>query len=335
MYFDGAYSCEGAGAGVLIMAPSGEQLKYVLQMCFDWGLSTNNTAEYEGLLAGLRATAGLGIRQLVVRGDSQLVVYQVHKEYECPQMAAYVEEVRKMERHFKGIKMEHITRTQNLIANELSKIGAKRQPVHPGTFVEYLMEPCVKPRPREALPPVEAVEAPPACPGNTKPAKESIPGKHHIMYVEGSTPPWAEDILRYIQDGVLPGDNLEAKRVARRARMYQVIDGTLYRRGKNGVRLRCISQEEGPTLLEDIHLGVCSSHVASREMAGKAFQQGFYWQKTLADAMQVVQTCEACQFHAKNMRGWLLGWQITRSLYPGDEDLVDDELAAKGTPVNT
>jgi ribonuclease HI len=62
MYFDGAYSYEGAGAGVLIMAPSGEQLKYVLQMCFDWGLSTNNTAEYEGLLAGLRATAGLGIR---------------------------------------------------------------------------------------------------------------------------------------------------------------------------------------------------------------------------------------------------------------------------------
>jgi hypothetical protein len=31
----------------------------------------------------------------------------------------------------------------------------------------------------------------------------------------------------------------------------------------------------------------------------------------------------------------LLGWRITRSLYPGDEDLVDDELAAKGPPVNT
>jgi ribonuclease HI len=39
----------------------------------------NNTSEYEGLLAGLRAVAGLGIKRLVVRGDSQLAVNQVTK----------------------------------------------------------------------------------------------------------------------------------------------------------------------------------------------------------------------------------------------------------------
>ena len=53
-------------------------------------------AEYEGLLAGLRAAVSLGIRWLLIRGDSQLVVNQVSKEYQCvdPQMAAYVVEVR-------------------------------------------------------------------------------------------------------------------------------------------------------------------------------------------------------------------------------------------------
>ena len=93
MYFDGSFSYEGAGASVLIVSPTGEQLKYVVQMYFDSGSgkATNNMAEYEGLLAGL------GIKHLVVRGDSQLVVKQVTKEYGSPQMGAYLDEVRKLE----------------------------------------------------------------------------------------------------------------------------------------------------------------------------------------------------------------------------------------------
>ena len=56
-------------------------------------------AEYEGLLAGLRVAAGLGIRRLLVLGDSQLVVNQVCKEYRCsdPQMDAYVRQCRDRE----------------------------------------------------------------------------------------------------------------------------------------------------------------------------------------------------------------------------------------------
>ena len=60
MYFDGAFSLQGAGAGVLLVAPTGEHLKYVVQMHFPREKSTNNTAEYEGLLAGLRIVADLG-----------------------------------------------------------------------------------------------------------------------------------------------------------------------------------------------------------------------------------------------------------------------------------
>ena len=80
MYFDGAFSLQGAGAGVLLVAPTGEHLKYVVQMHFPREMSTNNTAEYEGLLAGLRIAADLGVKKLIVRGDSQLVVRQVNKE---------------------------------------------------------------------------------------------------------------------------------------------------------------------------------------------------------------------------------------------------------------
>ena len=70
--------------------PSGEHLKYVVQMHFAREEATNNTAEYEGLLA-----AELGIKKLVIRGDSQLVVRQVNKDYQSPLMEAYIKEVRK------------------------------------------------------------------------------------------------------------------------------------------------------------------------------------------------------------------------------------------------
>ena len=52
MYFDGAFFLQGGGAGVLLVAPSREHLKYVVQMHFAREEATNNTTEYEGLLAG-------------------------------------------------------------------------------------------------------------------------------------------------------------------------------------------------------------------------------------------------------------------------------------------
>jgi hypothetical protein len=59
MYFDGSLKLEGAVAGVLLISPTGEQLKYVLQIF--WNVS-NNEAEYEALLHGLRIAASLGIK---------------------------------------------------------------------------------------------------------------------------------------------------------------------------------------------------------------------------------------------------------------------------------
>ena len=57
MYFDGAFSLQGAGVVVHVFAPTGEHLKYVIQMHFAWEKATNNITEYEGLLARLRIAA--------------------------------------------------------------------------------------------------------------------------------------------------------------------------------------------------------------------------------------------------------------------------------------
>lgn len=77
-------------------------------MHFPREISTKNTTEYEGLLAGLRIAADLGVKKLIVRGDSQLVVRHVNKDYQSLLTESYVDEVRKLEEHFNGIQADHI-----------------------------------------------------------------------------------------------------------------------------------------------------------------------------------------------------------------------------------
>ena len=111
MYFDDTFSLQGVGPGVLLVAPTREQLKYVVQMHFPREEATNNTSEYEGLLAGLMIATELGIKKLIIRGDSQLLVRQVNKDDKSPLMEAYVEEVRRLEERFDGLQKDPVRKT--------------------------------------------------------------------------------------------------------------------------------------------------------------------------------------------------------------------------------
>ena len=76
IYFDGSLKLGGGGAIILFFSPKGEELKYVFQILFE---VSNNEAEYEALLHGLCLAKSLGIKRLLVYGDSLLVVQQVNK----------------------------------------------------------------------------------------------------------------------------------------------------------------------------------------------------------------------------------------------------------------
>jgi transposase InsO family protein len=106
-------------------------------------------------------------------------------------------------------------------------------------------------------------------------------------------------ILEWIDQGRLPADSTEARRIARRAKSFTVIDGELYKRSPSGVLQRCIPIPEGRELIRDIHAGICGHHAAPRTLVGNAFRQGFYWPTAVADATEIVRTCEGCQFYAR------------------------------------
>jgi ribonuclease HI len=143
MYFDGALDLEGAGDGVLLISPQEEQLKYVLQIHYK---ASNNGAEYEALIHGLRIAVSLGIKRLLALGDSKVVIEQVNKEWDCVKdtMDAYCAEIRKLKGHFEGIEFQHVPRNNNIAADVLSKLGSRGALVPTGVFVQDLRKPSIK-----------------------------------------------------------------------------------------------------------------------------------------------------------------------------------------------
>jgi hypothetical protein len=83
------------------------------------------------------------------------------------------------------------------------------------------------------------------------------------------------------------------------ARSFTTIDGELYKRAVSGILQRCIPIPHGCELIQDIHVGVRGHHAAPRTLMGNAFCQGFCWPTAVADANEVMRTCEGCQFYAR------------------------------------
>jgi hypothetical protein len=72
MYFNGSKRIQGAGAGIVLISPQGDKLKYVLRMSFPQ--ASNNEAEYEALLHGMKMAKAYGATRLKIFGDSNLIV---------------------------------------------------------------------------------------------------------------------------------------------------------------------------------------------------------------------------------------------------------------------
>jgi len=108
-----------ASYGVVIRDPRGQVVaklkKYI-------GRSTNNVAEYYGLIAALDYAQQHGIRALRVESDSELMVRQMRGQYKVksPELRPLFERARKMAQTFDTFKIEHVYREQNAEADTLA-----------------------------------------------------------------------------------------------------------------------------------------------------------------------------------------------------------------------
>jgi ribonuclease HI len=121
LYSDGAARGNPgpAGAGAVIVNPQGQVVARVGKYL---GENTNNYAEYMGLILGLKRARAMGIRELEVLADSELLVRQLNGEYQvkAENLRPLFEEARQLLAGFPGVALRHVPREENEAADEMS-----------------------------------------------------------------------------------------------------------------------------------------------------------------------------------------------------------------------
>jgi ribonuclease HI len=144
VYFDGLKRIQGAGAGVVLISPQGDKLKYVLRMSFPQ--ASNNKAKYEALLHGMKMEKTCGATRLKIFEDSNLVVQQVMNKCDAvsDNMTAYRNLYYYIEGTFDGCKVSHVSRASNEEADNLANIGSQCLPVPQEVFWKEIIERSIK-----------------------------------------------------------------------------------------------------------------------------------------------------------------------------------------------
>ncbi|KAG8491169.1 hypothetical protein CXB51_014308 [Gossypium anomalum] len=230
--FDGASNAVRNGIGAVLVSPNGDYYPFTCKLDFD---CTNNMAEYEACIMGLRAAIERGIKTLEVYGDSALVIYQLRGEWETrdPKLINYRKVVLGLLEEFDDITFNYIPRDENQMADALVTLAS-----------------MIRVNKEEEMRPIQMsiFEAPTSyC---------------NIEEEEKDDNPWYQDILRYVRDRKYPEQATENdKQTLRRLACDYVLDGDiLYKRRKDQVLLRCVDAVEAKLILEEVHEGVCGTH---------------------------------------------------------------------------
>lgn len=212
VYFEDSNMLAGLGAGVILISPTGDTVQYVLQIMYT---NSNNAAEYEALLHGLRMATSMGVQRLEVRGDSNLAISQVNGKFDAtdPKMAAYRNAVLWILARFEGLEFHHVARDSNQAADILARMAKKRDLVPKTSLLEWLFKPSVAWQDDITSAPFNE-PAHNVSPKNEQDdhviggsTLEETPSAHEVMAV---IPPWIEPLLAYLTQHQLLEDQTEA-----------------------------------------------------------------------------------------------------------------------------
>ncbi|KAI5343733.1 hypothetical protein L3X38_011609 [Prunus dulcis] len=262
LHVDGSANQQGCGAGLVLATPDGLKIEYALRFNFR---TSNNEAEYEALLAGLRLAKSMNAKQIRIHSDSQLIVNQVTADFAAKDasMYAYLSTAHQLLRSFQAYEIKQIPRGENSHADALARLAsAINDKVGRKVPVEILAQPS------------------------------TVTSEACAVRYEDT---WMSPIYLYLTNGTLPEDKAQARKLRYRSARYTVINDVLYKRGYTTPYLKCLTAEQGEYILREIHSGVCGDHSGSRSLAYKAFRQGYFWPTMHQDANSLVKRCDKCQ----------------------------------------
>ncbi|XP_073033913.1 uncharacterized protein [Primulina eburnea] len=225
---------DGSGVGVVLISPAGEEVKLAVRLDFR---ASNNEAEYEAVLAGLRAARNVGATRVLIFSDSQLVAQQMKGMYDVKdeKLIEYAREVDRVREKFTEITFEQIPGKENEKADNLAKMA--------GTMRSW--------KNRDVVFQIELT------PHTSSPA------------VEQEEEDWRTDIIDYLKEGKLPDNPREARKLKIKCSRYVMVVDVLFRSSFAGPLLRCLSYKEADYVLREVHEGCCGNHLGAYALARK------------------------------------------------------------------
>ncbi|XP_024195631.1 uncharacterized protein LOC112198745 [Rosa chinensis] len=271
LFFDGSRTDTLAGAGIVLENPASDRFSYSFQLTFQ---CTNNQAEYEALIIGLEVLLEMGVRDVQILGDSQLVINQLLKKYRCTSwlLIPYLSRAVALLDQFTDVGMEHIPRERNFAANELAQLAT-------GISLQYGVRERILKVERRTLPSWLARPDPPDDPV--------------VAVLEPIDVDWRIPLIEYLKRP----DSSADRKIRFLALNYFLRGDELRRRGEDGIDFRCVYGREAKRLMREVHTGICGSHQAGPKMRWLLRHHGYYWPSILKDCIAFAKGCADCQAH--------------------------------------
>ncbi|XP_075101683.1 uncharacterized protein LOC142177117 [Nicotiana tabacum] len=273
MFSDGAANFNGVGIEAVLISESGQHYLASAKIRFS---CTNNMAEYETCILGIRIEIDMNIKKLFVIGDFDLLIHQVQGEWSTKKVniLPYLHCVKELCKKFTKIEFMHVPRIQNEFVDALATLLSMIQ--HPDK-------------------------------NYTDPIEIEIKDQHAYCFHVNEEPdgkPWYHDIKKFLVTQEYPENATnEQKRAFRRLANHLFLNGEiLYRRTPEFGLLRCVDATEATRLLEEIHAGTCGSHMNGFTLSEKILRAGYFWMTMESDNICYVQKYNQCQLHGDFIR---------------------------------
>ncbi|XP_026419951.1 uncharacterized protein LOC113315920 [Papaver somniferum] len=277
VFVDGSSNKDGSGLGLVFTTPKGKKMVHSFRIEFK---ATNNVTEYEAVIHALRMIVEMGIHDIRLASDSQLVIRQINGKYAIhdPVMQKYWEIAQFYIVQIQNIKFRHICRKDNRHSDALENIASMLT----DSSIEGIR---VMRIPMPSVP--EPVDK-----------KSYVTVTTADKYEDGD---WRKPIHQYLETGELPKGRPEINKIKSKAAAYKLRDGVLYMKSYLWPLLRCLSKEEGNSILNELHYGAAGNHSSVRILAPRAKTMGYFCPYMNEDAKHMALICDKCQRFGKKI----------------------------------
>ena len=232
-------------------------------------LATNNEAKYEALLTRITMVKKLGGKAVEIFLNLRLVIGQINGELEArdQRMQGYLNKAWRLQSSFGSFSIQQVPRSKNTHVDSLATLATSSGQGLPWVIV---FEDFLMPTDR----------------------RQTMVGVHQLRV----SPSWIDPLVSFMKDEVLADDKGEVEKIRRKApRFWLSEEQKLYKRHFFRPYLLCVHPEVVEPLLEELHKGICGSHMGGRFLSHRDLTQGYWWPSMQKAAQDYAKKCDQCQ----------------------------------------